>query len=170
MMRQSFEAATRRPRPDRTGFASPVPFAHTFRMEDEVNIAPDGTVRHDSDLLPCARGGPQPAAAPEAMNAFFEGLNEAWPPSINVPVVRLTAGHLLVRPPRARFRRRTCFVCAHTLRVHDFVVICPCSPRAPLCEVAVHRDIVHGLYCLDAWNPGANRQAYCPITSRKLDE
>jgi len=52
-------------------------------------------------------------------------------------------------------------------------VICPCSPLEPLCQTAIHRDLIHGLHCLEAWNPGVNQQGkqrYCPITSRKIDD
>jgi hypothetical protein len=144
--------------------------SHTFRLGDEVDIAEDGTVRHNSALLPCSHAHETKPVFSEETSAFFTGLDAAWPPPQDMPIVRLDTGHQLLAPPRAGFQRHTCVVCSHTLRQNDRVVICPCSPHQPLCKIAVHRDIVHNLNCLEAWNPGANGQEYCPVTSRKLYE
>jgi hypothetical protein len=143
---------------------------HTFRVGDEVYISIDGTIEHNDTSLPCAQTGKaiEPKASSE-MSAFFTGLEQAWPPSKDVPIVRLEAEHELLAPPFSGFKRHKCLVCSHTLRLSDHVVICPCSPHKPLCKVAVHRDLVHGMYCLEAWNPGANRQTHCPVTSRELN-
>jgi hypothetical protein len=143
---------------------------HTFRLGDEVSIDKDGVVRHCSVLLPCVRGEEGIVEISKETSAFFAGLDETWPPPGDVRIVRLEEGHKLLAPPRAGFRRHTCAVCGHTLRLHDHVIICPCSPNEPLCGTAIHRDPVHGLHCFEAWNPGANKQHYCPVTSRKLDE
>jgi hypothetical protein len=142
--------------------------AHTFRTGDEVEVSPDGTVRHQSPLLACASGKTADAAPSAAVSAFFAGLDEAWPPPWDMQVIRLEEGHVLLDPPTAGFRRHACVVCGHTLRVHDSVVLCPCSPATPICGVAIHRDPLHGLHCLEAWNPGGTLK-YCPVTSRELD-
>ena len=139
---------------------------HTFRLGDEVYIAPTGEVTHHSSSLPCT---PNPEAPPETeIRQFFQGLDAAWPPLEALPLVRLEGKHPLLAPPQARFGRHTCAVCTHTLRPRDQVVICPCNPQQPQCNLAVHRDSVHQLYCLEAWNPTINAQNYCPITSRRL--
>ena len=144
--------------------------AHTFRLGDEVYIGEDGTVRHNSALLPCAQSDVAKLEFSQETSAFFAGLDRAWPPPKDLPIVRLDEGHELLAPPLAGFQRHTCAVCSHTLRQNDRVAICPCSPHQPLCQIAVHRDLIHDLNCLEAWNPGANGQSYCPVTSRKLDE
>ncbi len=144
--------------------------SHTFRLGDEVYIDEDGTVRHNSTLLPCFQSDVVKLEFSQEASAFFSGLDRAWPPPKELPIVRLDEGHELLAPPLAGFQRHTCAVCSHTLRQNDRVVICPCSPNQPLCKIAVHRDLIHDLNCLEAWNPGANRQSYCPVTSRKLDE
>ncbi|MGK7874145.1 MAG: hypothetical protein AB4426_12770 [Xenococcaceae cyanobacterium] len=144
--------------------------SHTFRLGDEVEIAEDKSVRHNSALLPCAQGNVTALDPGQETSAFFAGLDAAWPPPKDIPIVRLEATHELLAPPLAGFQRHTCAVCGHSLRLNDHVVICPCSPHKPLCKIAVHRDLIHGLHCFDAWNPAANGQLYCPVTSRKLDE
>lgn len=149
---------------------------HTFRPGDEVDVAPDGTVRHDGGLLPCAVGhdpdddhSPARESAPAELADFFTGLHESWPPPDDLPVRRLEEGDSLLDPPIHGFRRHTCAVCAHTLRPLDHVIICPCSPDRPLCAVAIHRDLLRGLHCWSAWDPGAVRQ-HCPATSREVRE
>lgn len=144
---------------------------HTFRLGDEVHIAEDTrTVRHSSALLPCSHQAGVIHEPEHEMRAFFAGLDEAWPPPQHIPIVRLESGHPLLAPPYRGFHRSTCAVCGHTFRLHDHVLICPCSPNSPLCQTAIHRDTLHGLHCFEAWNPGTNRQDYCPVTSRKLNE
>jgi hypothetical protein len=142
--------------------------AHTFRTGDRVKISADGTVRHQSPSLPCASGGTAETAPTKVLAEFFAGLDESWPPPPDLQVIRLEAGHVLLAPPHARFQRHACAVCGHTLRLHDSVVLCPCSPLRRLCAVAIHRDPLHGLHCLEAWNPGGTLK-YCPVTSRVLD-
>jgi hypothetical protein len=142
---------------------------HTFRTGDLVEISPDGkTVRHQSPSLPCATGAVAETAPKAALSEFFAGLDAAWPPPPDMQVIRLEEGHPLLAPPVAGFERHACKVCDHTLRLHDSVVLCPCSPTRPLCSAAIHRDPLHGLHCLEAWNPGGTRK-YCPVTSRVLD-
>jgi hypothetical protein len=140
---------------------------HTFRAGDEVEVVADGSVRHRSALLPCAGSSSIDLGSPEDTTSFFEGLDEAWPPPRDLPVRRLVEGDLHVAAPVAGFRRQTCAVCGHTLRVNDQVILCPCSPGAPMCVVAIHRDPVRGLHCWEAWSSNQNQQ-HCPATSRKL--
>lgn len=144
--------------------------SHSFRLGDEVDIAEDGTVRHNSALLPCSQIDETKLEFSEQTSDFFTGLDKALPPPQDIPIVRLDVGHYLLAPPIAGFKRHTCVVCSHTFRQNDRVVICPCSPNQPLCKIAVHRDVMHGLNCLEAWNPGINKQRYCPVTSKKLYE
>ncbi len=142
---------------------------HTFRPGDEVEVT-GGIAVHASGILPCAgNAGDDDAPLSTDLGAaeFFTGLDETWPPPKELPVVRLEDGHFLLAPPMAGFRRRNCAVCGHTFRAHDHVVLCPCFPQAPRCRVAIHRDPVHGLHCLEDWNPGAHK-LHCPATSRQL--
>jgi len=141
---------------------------HTFRLGDEVFIGEDGAARHCSVLLPCVHSDGIGMELSKETSAFFRGLDETWPPPADVPIVRLEEGHELLAPPGAGFRRHTCAVCGHTFRLNDHVIICPCSPHSPRCITAIHRDPVHGLHCYEAWNPGANKQDFCPVTSRKI--
>ncbi|MDJ0680788.1 MAG: hypothetical protein QNJ18_13085 [Xenococcaceae cyanobacterium MO_167.B52] len=144
--------------------------SHTFRLGDEVYIDKNGIVRHNSVLLNCSENNSHKLDFSQETSAFFSGLDRAWPPPKDLPIVRLDEGHELLAAPLKGFQRHTCAVCSHTLRQNDRVVICPCSPHQPLCKIAVHRDLIHDLNCFEAWNPGANSQSYCPVTSRKLDE
>lgn len=141
--------------------------AHTFRAGDEVEISSDGSVRHSSALLPCAGHTSIHPGSSDSSRSFFEGLDEAWAPPRDLPVQRLAEGDMHVALPIAGFRRHTCAVCGHTLRVNDQVILCPCRPGAPMCAVAIHRDPICGLHCWEAWNPNEYRQ-HCPATSRKL--
>jgi hypothetical protein len=143
--------------------------SHSFRLGDRVEInAETGIVLHNSVLLPCAQGLQLHSEDTPVTTDFFTGLDAAWPPPPDIKTRRLETGESLLKPPSHGFQRHTCFVCGHTFRLHDHVVICPCSPNNPLCEIAVHRDLIHGLHCFDAWNPRANQQRYCPVTSKKL--
>ncbi len=144
--------------------------SHSFRLGDEVYVHEDRTAQHNSALLPCFNTSVTKLEFAEEASAFFIGLDTTCPPPQDLPVIRLSIGHPLLAPPLAGFQRHTCVVCNHSLRPNDWVVICPCSPHQPLCKVAVHRDLMHGLNCLEAWNPGLNGQLYCPVTSRKLYE
>ena len=144
--------------------------AHTFRLGDTVFIDKNRQVFHNSALLPCAKEGQVAIEISHEISDFFEGLSETWPPPKNIPITRLEHGHELLAPKRGGFKRKTCAVCGHTFRLHDHVIICPCSPNDPKCMTAIHRDPIHGLHCYEAWNPGANKQEYCPVTQRKLNE
>ncbi|MDJ0842262.1 MAG: hypothetical protein QNK37_37520, partial [Acidobacteriota bacterium] len=126
---------------------------HSFRPDDPVLV--DGRkVRHAGNGLNCHNGAVDPEPEAEAIDAFYRGLYKAWPPPEDAPGLRLKPGHTLLDPPVGRLGRHTCAVCAHTLRPGDTVVICPCRPNAPLCQLAIHRDPLRGLTCWQAWNPG----------------
>jgi hypothetical protein len=137
---------------------------HTFRVDDMVKRS-GNSITHAGGELNCVHDA-EFNISTSAID-FFAGLDETWPPPDNVRVTRLEPSHYLVAPPVTAVRRRTCFVCTHTFRPFDQVVICPCRPFEPQCEVAVHRDPVHGLLCYETWNPGSTR-THCPVTSRKL--
>lgn len=146
--------------------------AHTFRSGDEV-ILEQGRAQHLDSSTFCRseivnEKGQQKLArgSSSKVETFFSGLDEAWPPPEDI--LRLEEGHRLLAPPVAGFRRHSCLMCSHTFRLHDQVVICPCSPDAPLCGAAIHRDPVRGLNCLQSWNPGGKAVVYCPVTSRRL--
>lgn len=144
--------------------------AHTFRLGDQVIIVDDKTITHQISGLSCPQGRETIAESLSEISNFFVGLDEAWPLPENVSVIRLEIENELLAPPSGAFQRFTCAVCAHTLRLYDQVVICPCSPEQPLCQTAIHRDLIKGLHCLEAWNPEAKKQHYCPVTSRNLNE
>lgn len=135
---------------------------HTFRKGDEVLLDGEGQVRHCSALLPCAGELTESADQSEALTQFYAGMNAAWPPPADLRVERLGVDHCLVRL-HPGFPRRTCFVCGHTLRPNDQVIVCPC--HQPECQVAIHRDPEHGMNCLDVWRPD-QKTSSCPATSK----
>jgi Zn finger protein HypA/HybF involved in hydrogenase expression len=142
---------------------------HTFRTGDEVYIFKDSTVLHNSNLLACAEKQTITAHRPAETMAFFQGLDITWPPPKDFPLKRLEEGDPLIAPAYAGFQRHTCAVCGHTLRLHDLVVICPCQPQTPMCQIAIHRDPIHGLHCWELWDNWApDQKRFCPATSRKL--
>ncbi|MEV4515510.1 hypothetical protein AB0K00_41955 [Dactylosporangium sp. NPDC049525] len=145
---------------------------HTFRRGDRVRCDDAGEPRHRSPGLGClgddalpAPAGPGPAAG---ASAFVAGLEEAWRPPANVPVVRLDAGHHLLAPPVGGLLRASCLFCAHTFRPGEAVVICPCRPSQQRCRAAVHRDPAAGLTCWESWRPGG-ALAVCPVTLVAID-
>lgn len=139
--------------------------AHTFRLDDPVFIDDQGSVRHHSAALPCSGQRFAHAAAPTEVTAFYRGLDRAWPPPPGIALHRLDSGHPLLG--LADTKRHQCSFCGHTLRPHDQVVICPCSPKAPKCQVVLHRDPMHGLTCWDAWCPD-DQPTHCLGFSRVL--
>lgn len=139
---------------------------HTFRIEDRVRVNGD-EVLHDTALLQCAEPHGEKEENLEESTKFYKGMDETWPPPENLQLTRLTKGHPLLAPPFASFKRMSCAVCGHTLREGDVVVICPCSPKKPKCQIAIHRDLLHGLNCWNDWNPGSYL-THCPATSKRL--
>ncbi|MCG8416413.1 MAG: hypothetical protein MJE77_00555 [Proteobacteria bacterium] len=138
---------------------------HSFRQGDRVvHPQPGKPPVHTDDTAFCAcPDGPTLEQCRDA-EAFYRGLKRGWNPGQATHVTTLPPGHPALAPPRAGFGRKTCAVCGHTLRPHDEVVLCPCRPEAPLCQAAVHCDIVHQLPCLNDWNDRAGQPA-CPVTS-----
>ncbi len=126
---------------------------HSFRLSDEVLIRGNGRVVHDMLGLRCGgeRAGEDDANESEDRAQFFMGLDAAWPMPADAPVVLLEAGHPLLAPPLQGHSRASCRVCGHTFRPYDQVVVCPCSPHAPRCQAAVHRDLLRQLHCWDEW-------------------
>ena len=134
---------------------------HTFRTGDEVIID---------------ERGPRLAVDPEFRSAadlaeFVKGLNDGKPRD-DVEVTLLAPGHPLLQPSENLLQRKSCFVCGHTFRPAENVVICPCTrggrvePR--MCERAVHRHPMLGLNCYDAWTSDERQTKYCPVTHREL--
>jgi len=124
---------------------------HSFRLGDEVALRPDGWVLHDMPGLRCAGGEATMPPDPTAQRNFFAGLDAAWPLPDDITPLRLEAGHDLLAPPYQGHARASCRICGHTFRPGDQVIICPCSPEAPKCRAAVHRDTLHQLHCWDEW-------------------
>lgn len=131
--------------------------AHTFRPGDKVAIQKGCRPVHQMAGLGCAGGVTTLPTGGAERSDFFDGLGSAWRIPHDVPIIRLESDHPLVAPPAPGFPRYTCRVCGHTLRELDHVVLCPCSPAAPICAVAVHRDIFRQLHCWDEWNRGDHR-------------
>lgn len=135
---------------------------HTFRPGDRVvESASPREVRHATPELPCAGAGHGEALDPAAADEFFRGLNAAWPPPDDMPVVLVTRDHPLAAPPPRGSKRHACFVCGHTIRPTDKVIICPCSPRSPQCRFVFHCDPEHNRNCWQDWK-SAGRERYCP--------
>lgn len=131
---------------------------HTFRLGEEVTIerAP-GTrrpvLRHHGPKASCAAPGADDMS--RAATEFHEGLDAANPPPAELHPVRLWPGHPLLAlhagvqgGPPTRF---TCWVCGMTLRPGELVIHCTCSPTAPSCQWAIHRDPDRGSLCYDEW-------------------
>lgn len=126
---------------------------HTFRIGDPVIVEFRGPrLAIDPDKVTEAA-----ASAAE----FVEGLNEAWPPLAGVR--GLMPGDPMLDPPKDALPRASCFMCGHTFRPFENVLICPCQPTNPLCRKAVHRHPALGLNCYKSWDG-----SHCPATFRKL--
>ncbi len=139
---------------------------HTFRRGDRVEAGASGLhePRHGG-VCPDAREGS--ASSSQEREAFYAGVASAFPPPPGLSVVRLLPGDPWIGAPGKMSRRSACVICGHTLRPFDEVVVCPCSPEAPLCRGAVHRDAIRTNYCWDEWKKSKIGQ-HCPVTSRKL--
>jgi len=140
---------------------------HSFRNGDIVVIMEDGTVYHETPLLPCASGSPPIINESDLLDQFYAGIETTYPPLKIAPVTRLEKGHFLISDPTPGFRRYECSVCGHTLRLYDIVVICPCNPEDPKCRIAIHNDPIKGLNCWGEWKP-KQYTLHCPATSKKL--
>ncbi|MEU4536139.1 hypothetical protein AB0G15_14865 [Streptosporangium sp. NPDC023825] len=147
---------------------------HTFRRGDRVLVDEEtGTVRHAERALECGTGLPDdPGAVREdpkdpdnEVAEFSVGLLSAWPPA--VPISRLAAGDWRIPRRGAAGKPRGCGFCGHTFRAGEYVVVCPCSPDAPRCEAAVHRDPAIGLPCWERWQPSGGLSV-CPVTQTRI--
>jgi hypothetical protein len=142
---------------------------HTFRRGDRVLL--DQATRVVRHLVPGLDCGTDPeGTAQEEGNDRAElaaGLLSAWPGEARV--VRLEADDWRIprRDRRTGGPAPVCLYCAHTFRGGEYVVVCPCSPRAAICEVAVHRDPAAGLPCWERWRPTGG-VAVCPTTRTRL--
>lgn len=138
---------------------------HTFRRGDVVATAMTDEVRHGG-VCPDEEAMSTLASSRER-EAFYAGVASAHPPPPGLSLVRLLPGDPRLAAPGPLGRRPSCVICGHTLRPFDEVVVCPCSPEAPLCRGAVHRDAIRTMYCFDEWQKSKIGQ-HCPVTSRKL--
>ncbi len=141
---------------------------HTFRRGDRVRHGSDSaSVVHLDPALGCAvPPGPEAGGRPGDDDRAWcaAGVAETWPPAGDVPVTRLSADDWQTANPGAPLERARCLYCAHTFREGEHVVVCPCSPDAPTCGAAVHRDPASGLVCWESWLPdGQVRQ--CPVSA-----
>jgi hypothetical protein len=146
---------------------------HSFRRDDRVKLTPEGEAVHTDDTPFCGAGGPldlrdrrdRGMDVADVDREFLEGFAEGCP-APPVQLLRLMPGDpVLVRGP---FGRRTCPVCAHTLRPYDEVVPCPCFPGAARCGALVHHDPFHQMPCTHDWNDRAGKRA-CPVTAVVFD-
>lgn len=145
---------------------------HTFRRGDRVRHDPGtSSVAHLDPALGCESQAEPPAhrispGDSQDLTRFADGLADKWRPAGGVPVTRLAAGDWRTVRPRPPLERARCLYCAHTFRDGEHVVVCPCSPQAPICGAAVHRDPAAGLVCWETWRPdGQVRQ--CPVSASR---
>ncbi|MGW7005229.1 hypothetical protein ACWGCW_21090 [Streptomyces sp. NPDC054933] len=143
---------------------------HTFRLDDTVHLrhSKDGRlteVTHHMRNLPCS--GQVPAVeppAPEAQAAFFRGVDATDPPPSTLRTTRLMPGNPVLG---RKEQRNACFVCTHTFRLFETVVVCPCSPDSVGCMKAVHQDPARGLGCFEQWRSDL-RVVQCPMNFQTL--
>ncbi|OIJ99913.1 hypothetical protein BIV25_08695 [Streptomyces sp. MUSC 14] len=144
---------------------------HTFRLDDTVYLrhAEDGRladVTHHLRNLPCSGEAPGASGPPDpgAQAAFFHGVDDTDPRPDTLHTVRLMPDDPVLGRPG---RRNACFVCTHTFRLFETVVVCPCSPEAPGCRKAVHQDPARGLGCFEQWRSELTVKQ-CPMNFRTL--
>jgi hypothetical protein len=143
---------------------------HTFRRDDTVFLrhSAEGRltdVTHHLRNLPCS-GQVPPADPPDprAQAAFFRGVDSTDPSPDTLHTVRLMPDSPALG---SRRQRNTCFVCTHTFRLFETVVVCPCSPEDPGCLKAVHQDPARGLGCFEQWRSELTVDQ-CPMNFRTL--
>ncbi len=142
---------------------------HTFRRGDRVMISAERRVHHLNPALGCGSPAGASPGADADVREFAAGLAASWPVSGNLPVHSTDDVPSLLAPPVGGLRRAACLFCAHTFRPGEQVVVCPCSPFAPRCRYAVHRDPAQGLVCWESWRPSGGLKV-CPILLHKLDD
>jgi hypothetical protein len=145
---------------------------HSFRRGDRVEVQPGARYLHAPGTSLCSGDAAHPGGAEGPVSspvraAFYAGLARAFPAPAGAPIVRLEPGHPLLAPPGPAFTRAACAICGHTFRPFDQVVVCACSPGAPLCRSAVHRDPLRLMMCWDEWKK-SHLSGFCPATSRRL--
>ncbi|MEB8343002.1 hypothetical protein [Streptomyces endophyticus] len=143
---------------------------HTFRLDDTVYLhhSADGKltdVTHHLRNLPCSgRSTPSEMPDPRAQAAFFRGVDASDPSPETLHTVRLMPDDRALGHPR---QRNACFVCRHTFRLFETVVVCPCSPAERDCLKAVHQDPARGLGCFEQWRSDLT-VTQCPMNFRTL--
>jgi len=146
---------------------------HSFRRGDRVSRdSHTWTVSHLDLRLACAGSDEDaPTALATELVEFAAGVDEAWPPAADVPVIRLASDDWRVLRPPSPLVRSRCLFCAHTFRAGERIVVCPCRPEDAACGAAVHRDPAAGLVCWESWRPSGTVTT-CPVTSahRQQDE
>jgi hypothetical protein len=143
---------------------------HSFRQGEMVWLEErDGQIKavHAQAELPCHTGGEPrqgPAVLTPPVAIFLDAFRKAYPAIPGVAVKRLRPGHPLLS---GQYRERsTCAGCNHTFRPFERVAFCPCSPDAPACRLAAHRDPAASLLCFDALANPARK--HCPMDYHKL--
>jgi hypothetical protein len=141
---------------------------HTFRRGDRVRVDQAArTVAHLEPALGCV-AVPLADGSGESTEAaaFAAGLLAQWPPLLDMPVARISAGDWRLPSPGTGRRAPVCLYCGHTFRVGEYVVVCPCRAGEQLCGATVHRDPAAGLPCWERWRPDGV-VTICPVTLAK---
>ncbi|NNN34839.1 hypothetical protein HLK59_31650 [Streptomyces sp. S3(2020)] len=143
---------------------------HTFRLDDTVYLRHSengklADVTHHLRNLPCSgHATPSELPDPRAQAAFFRGVDAADPSPDTLHTMRLMPDDPALGHPR---QRNACFVCRHTFRLFETVVVCPCSPQDRGCLKAVHQDPARGLGCFEQWRSDLT-VVQCPMNFRTL--
>lgn len=149
---------------------------HTFRRGDRVRVEmATRTVTHLVPGLGCGQTADDDIDA-EEVAAFAAGVLSAWPVPAGIRIHRLTAADWRIpRSPNDLREANVCLHCAHTFRVGEYVVVCPCRPAIPAadgpqaaaCGRAIHRDAAAGLSCWESWRPDG-AVTVCPVTQVRV--
>lgn len=125
---------------------------HSFRIGELVMI---GGLENDTLTAEHADGCPSAAvrATPrerEVQHTFTAVLKALFPSEAGGSPSRLNAKCLGLGLAYHPHRRR-CMLCAHTLRIGERVVLCPCGRDPVACGNSLHDDPARGLDCLTTW-------------------
>lgn len=146
---------------------------HTFREGDQVLVGEDGKVVHHDERLGCPDNivRTAPPTDPRIVLDFLEGAISVWAEAERKYMLVLDEDHPLVAMPAPQFRRPRCIVCGQTLRAGEIILLCPCAAHEQRpnhnCQIAVHYDPLHGIYCYGDWRP-RQYDLHCPSTLRKI--